>query len=156
MKKLVNLIKRNQVTFLLSFIIIVCLIISVVFGFKLFWGDPNTDKYGGRLEELENIKFTENMQASVTEYFSKNENVNKVTYNIEGKLIYVNIDLAKTVKLTTFKKYVNESLNIFDKELLSKYDIQFIVTLSSDKESKIYPTMGYKNVKKSTITWINS
>jgi hypothetical protein len=96
------------------------------------------------------------MESKVTEYFLKNENVNTVTYDIEGKIIYITVDLTKSVKVTVAKQLVNASLTNFESDILSNYDIQFIVTLSSDTESSLYPTMGYKSATKEAIAWINS
>lgn len=156
MKKFLKFIKRNRVIVALSAIITLCLIICIVFGFKLFWGTTDVDKYGTRKDSLNDVTLTDNDKKAIDEYFLANKNVNSVKYTTQGPIIYITIDLKSDVALKTSKALVNNSLPIINKTLLEKYEFQFILTASSVKDSKIYPTFGYKALKKSTISWINS
>lgn len=155
MKKFINFIKKNRVILSLLIIIFICLIVCLIFGFKIFWGESGTSKYGPRLDEIENIPFTETEQETIKTYFLKNENVDSVKFNLQGKIMYITINLNTNLKLTTAKKLVKNSLSEIDESILSNYDIQFILT-TSVSDSKIYPTMGYKSHNKTAISWVNS
>lgn len=153
MKKFLRFVKKNKVLITLVSIILICLIIIVVFGFKLLWGETGTTKYGTRLDGIEELKKDDKDKIKLL--FLNDENVNSVDINIEGKIIYLTIDFKTDYKLSKAKKLIKSSLENIDSKILSNYDIQYILTASSVKESKYYPTMGYKARSKDTISWIN-
>ena len=153
MKKIFNFIKRNKVVFALLFIILICLIVIAIFGFKLLWGETGTTNYGTRLDNVEALTKTQEDMFKL--YFLNDENVNTVALDVRGKIIYVTIDFKKDYKLSKAKKLVKGSLEEVDKKVLTSYDIQFILTSKEVVDSKYYPTMGYKASDLETISWIN-
>ena len=155
MKKFLKFVKKNRVILSLLSIIIVCLIICLIFGFKIFWGETDGNEYGTRLDGLDKTPYTETEKETIKTYFLKDENVDSVKFNLQGKIMYITINFSKDLKLATAKKLVNESLKEMNEEIASTYDIQFILTTSVE-DSKIYPTMGYKAHKKTAVSWINS
>jgi len=155
MKKFLKFVKKNRVILSLLTIITICLIICLVFGFRIFWGETDGNEYGTRLDGLDKTPYTDTERENVKAYFLKNENVDTVNFNLQGKIMYITINFKNDLKLATAKKLVNESLKEMNEDITNVYDIQFILTTSVE-DSKIYPTMGYKAHKKSAVSWINS
>lgn len=156
MKKLGKFIIKNRVVIALMTIIVICGILALYFGFKVFWGDTSDNNYGTRLDDIKEVVFTEEMQNNVTDYLKTNTNVSTVTYDIKGKIIYLIIDFNKDYALKNAKSLCTKSLEKFDATILEKYDVQFMLTASTVAESKIYPTMGYKPNESKSISWVNS
>ena len=50
------------------------------------------------------------------------------------------------------KDYAKEKLEVFDKEELEYYDVQFYL-LNEDSESENYPSIGYKHKTSDEIKW---
>lgn len=153
-KKIGTFYKNNRVYSILMLISIIC-IISIMVGVILYFlGQTNKDKYGNRLDGIENIEFKEEHINTIEDSFLTNESVDSIDIIVKGKLIYVNIVL-KTGNHSDAEALVNNSLELFSDDVKGFYDIQFVVE-NSDKEIKDnYPIMGYLKAGKSVVAWTN-
>lgn len=140
---------------LIGAFILIFLIILTILAKDLFFSSGG-DVYGNRLEGIENYKVTEEIKNKVTEELKKDEKVNSATIRVQGKVIYVSIDYIKDVSLDNAKEIATKSLQNFTDEIKSFYDIQYMLTQKEVEESEVFPTMGSKNVKATTIVWINN
>jgi len=146
MKKLWN---NNRVLFFLLIILLVCFIAIIVVASTFFYS-RNSSKYGDRLADIEKYPVPNEIKDGFKEALEKNSSVTKVTYDIIGRVIYVNITLDEKIKLETAQKLVSDSLNIFTEDIMSYYDFNFI--LKSDN----FVIIGAKNTKNTEITWNNN
>ena len=153
MNKFFNFIKHNKVLFALIVVIVFCLIVIGIFGFKLLWGETGTTNYGTRLDDI--IELNKEESDKIKLYFLNDENVNTVTLKVQGKIIYITIDFKSDYKLSKAKKLVVSSFENMSEKILQTYDIQYILTASNVEESKYYPFMGYKASSKEEISWLN-
>ena len=140
---------------LIGAFILIFLIILAILAKDMFFSSGG-DVYGNRLEGIENYKVTEEIKNKVTEELKKDEKVNSATIRVQGKVIYVSIDYIKDVSLDNAKEIATKSLQNFTDEIKSFYDIQYMLTQKEVEESELFPTMGSKNVKATTIVWINN
>lgn len=155
MKKLKGLYKKNKIMFILTTIAAACILVVLLVILSSFIGKGAASKYGDRLEGIEDVKISSSSKKDLVESIEEEDTVEKVSIDIKGKIIYINIDVDKETSYNTVKEIANKSLKEFDDDELDFYDIQYIVTCSKDEKSKNYPTMGYKNNTSSKIVWIN-
>ena len=153
-KKLSTFYKKNRVYSILMIISVICIVSILVGVIMYFIGQTNKDKYGNRLEDIENYVIKDKKIDEIEDKISENELVKETKINIKGKLIYVNITL-KSGKHTDSESIAQASLELFSEDEKSYYDIQYIVT-NEDKESvDKFPIMGYIKSGNSIIKWTN-
>lgn len=155
MKKLKKLYKKNKVMFILTSIAIACILIIIIGLFMSFYNKNGTSKYGDRLDGIENVKITDKFKKSLVDFYEDDENVKSASVDVSGKIIYIVIDVNSGVKVADAQSIASKGLEEFSDDELEFYDLQFILTSSDEKDSKTYPTMGYKNNSNSKIVWIN-
>lgn len=163
LKKLTKNKKR-----LLLIILVVILIICLIF-IKSVFIPRGGSKYGNRLDGIDKISFTKDDQNKVTKSLSENEKVSEAKMNIHGKIANVIFNVNDDVSVDDAKKIAEESLQNFSSEVKGFYDIQYIITKSTEKGTekdvtnsdgtttkttvKEFPIMGYKNTKSESIVW---
>ena len=153
-KKIGSFYKNNRVYSILMIISTIC-IVSILVGVILYFvGQTNKDKYGNRLDGIENVKIQESKKNEIEKKISENELVKETNINIKGKLIYITITL-NTGKHSDSEAIAQSSLELFTEEEKSFYDIQYIIK-NEDKEIKEnFPVMGFIKAGNSVIKWTN-
>lgn len=151
-------------------IIIFIFILIVIGGIVLFLTIGNGgNKYGERLKGIDKISFTKKDKNKYVESIKSNERVNSVSLDIQGKLIYVIVDVKEDVSVEDAQNILNESLGNLSDEVKGFYDINALVTKkdevpteeiktdSEGKETKIenknFPISGYKNNSSENLVW---
>ena len=153
-KKIGTFYKNNRVYSILMIISVICILSICVGVIVYFLGQTNKDKYGNRLDGIENVEFnTENIE-DIKKSFFVNENVDSVEINVKGKLIYVNLVL-KSGTHSDCESMTQASLALFSEEVKNFYDIQFIVNNLDVETKENFPVMGYVKSGKSVIKWTN-
>lgn len=145
MKKLWN---QNRVLFMLIIILIVCFLAIVCVALTFFYS-KNVGKYGARLDDIAKYAFTNDMKSNYKEKLLENEAVKKVDFNIIGRVVYIHIDFDDKIDLVDAKEIVTESLSLFEKDILSYYDFDFVLQNSE------FTTLGSKNSIVEHISWGN-
>ena len=146
MKKLWN---KNRVLFFLLTILLICFIAIIVVSSSFFYS-RNSSEYGERLNGIEDHPVTSEIKDSFKDALGKDNSVTDVKYNIKGRLIYVTISFDEKIKLEKAQKLISDSVALFTDDVLSFYDINFI--LKSDN----FVILGAKNTKNSEVTWNNN
>ena len=149
-----KLIKENRVLFVLAVVILVSLI-AIVIGLLSYFYSKDGDKYGNRLDGIEKYPVSENISADIKSLFETG--VESVKVNIDGKIINIIIDVSNGVSKTDAQGFAVKSLEKFSEEIKGFYDIEFLITCKSlTEETTMYPMFGYKNSKKTNISWSNN
>jgi len=146
-----KVIKNNKGIFIALGIIVVLLLVLFLL-MKAFF--PSGNPYGNRLDGIEKVAFSKKDIEKLEENISDNSSVKKVSVNLEGRLFNIIITAKKDTKLDDMKDYCVKILELYDKEELEFYDIQFYL-VSEDKKSESYPAIGYHNKKATKISWSN-
>ena len=141
--------KSNRVVFVLVIILIVCFIAICSVALTFFYS-KDTNEYGNRLNGIEKHPISSELKSNYKEKLLANESVKSVEFNTKGRIIYVNIKFDENISLDNAKKLVEDNLNLFSEDILSYYDLQFI--LSSDN----FTIMASKNVASEKISWNNN
>lgn len=141
--------KSNRVVFVLVIILIICFIAICSVALTFFYS-KDTNEYGNRLNGIEKHPISSELKSNYKETLLANESVKSVEFNTKGRIIYVNIKFDENISLDNAKKLVEDNLSIFSEDILSYYDLQFI--LSSDN----FTIMASKNVASEKISWNNN
>ena len=151
-KKLKDFYKKNRVYSILMIVSILCIVAIMVGVLVYFIGQTSKDKYGNRLEGLDEIKISSKKQDKFEKDITENELVNKTEIDIKGKLIYINIEL-NSGKHTDAEALSQTVLEMFSEEEKAFYDIQFIITNLNKEEEDNFPIMGYIKKSETLIKW---
>lgn len=141
--------KENKVLCMLVFVLIVCFIAIVAVALTFFYS-KDANKYGTRLDGIENYPITEELKSSYIEEMKKNESVKEISFNIVGRVVYVHINFDEKIKLESAQNLVIKNLDMFGEDNLGYYDINFV--LKSDN----FTMYGAKNAVAEMVSWNNN
>ncbi len=141
--------KNNRVVFVLVIILIICFIAICSVALTFFYS-KDTNEYGNRLDGIENYPISNEFKSTYKESFLENENVKSIDFTIKGRIIYVEISFDENITLDDTKKLVENSISLFEEDILSYYDIQFII------QSDNFTIMAAKNSTSENIFWNNN
>lgn len=147
-------LKKNKYILLIALAFLILFIIMLIAVKDLFFS-TGKDKYGDRLEGIEEHEITDDRQYDVINSLKENEKVKDVTIDIKGKIIHIMIDMKNETSLDDAKKIASLALEKFKEEELSFYDVQFYLTQKeNESEESNYPVMGSKSALNDGISWI--
>lgn len=155
MNKLKELWGKNKVLIVLGIILIICLITIICVGVSFFFGGSET-VYGDRLEDIEDYPITDEFKSDYIASLLENEEIIDAALDIKGRIVYVNITFVGDTNLANAKSKAVTSLEKFSDELLSYYDINFILKCDATENSEGFTIMGAKNVAGSGVVWNNN
>lgn len=147
-------LKKNKYILLIVFAFLILLIIMFIAMKDLFFS-TGKDKYGERLEGIEEYVIDDDRQADLINSLKEKDKVNDVSVDIKGKIIHVIIDVKNETSLKDAKSFASLALEKFTEEELSFYDVQFYLTQNeNESEESSYPVMGSKSALNDFISWI--
>ena len=159
MKKLIGKIKNswndNRVLFVLTTILIICLILIAFIVADYFLGSRK-DKYGDRLEGIDKVKITDKQISDYEKKISSEESVKDCNINKSGKTIYINIKYNDGVTLDAAKEQASKTVELFEEKYLKYYDLHYIIKQDKSGSSAGFITMGAHNVSGSGLVWSNN
>ena len=144
-------IKKHKVLFIVLTIILL-LVIVVFCLLKNFTVDNSKDEYGNRLDGIENVQISDTNVSKMKEEIKSLEEVSKISYRLQGRLIYIELTLKDGVVIDTAKEIATKTLEYFSEEEKKYYDIQVILN-NENKELEGYPKIGYKHKTSETLVW---
>ena len=154
MKKILRLIKRHIILFILSLLALVAFIIMLVVFIKM---TVNTSsKYGNRLDGIDEVSISKNELKDREKELEEKDDVDKSSIRIQGRIIYFDITFSKDTNLSNAKKICDEIVSSFEEEELDFYDISFIITQNDLENDDKWVAAGYKNTTSSKISWNKS
>ncbi len=146
-------IQNNKVLLALLGILLVCFLV-LGFGFyKYFYAGAGNNKYGDRLDDIDKYPLSKTLEDDIKSVFSDNSEVNKTTVNVEGKVIYINIDFGTSLKVSQAQDIAVKALDKIGEDNLKYYDIQFILTYSGTEENENFPVFGSKSSSSLKVVW---
>lgn len=134
---------------MLIIILVICFITIVSVALTFFYS-KEVDSYGNRLKDIEDYPISESFQKDYKDKLLEKENVLKATLLIKGRIVYVTIDFDDQIGLEEAKNVATKTLDEFSEDILSYYDIQFIL------KSENFTIIGAKNAVIDHISWNNN
>ena len=149
-----KLIKENKVLFVLSIIILISLICIGVGLISYFYSEDG-DKYGNRLEGIENYPISETIEQDIRGLYESG--IESLKVDLRGKVIYIIMDVSVGISKVDAQSMGVKALEKFTDEQKSFYDISFLITCNGNtEETTIFPMQGMKNSENSQIVWTNN
>lgn len=133
-----NFIKKNKILVVLLLILFIVLILSTIY---IYSYKNNKNRYGNRLNGIENVIISNNTVENVKQTVLNNNNCINVSYRLDGKLIKLFIEVKPETDELTLESIFNSVLDKFSKEEKSFYDFEIFVT----SDSEMYPLIAYKH-----------
>ncbi len=146
-----NWIKNNVFT---TIVIVLFTIGVFVLAFisDSFFANSGNPVYGNRLDNIKTIEITQTNVNNLTNGLKDDKNVSDVKYELTGKIIKITITVVNDCSVKDAKKIGNKTLEYFDDEQKSNYDIEVYLIKANDSD-KSFPIDGHKHSSKSSISW---
>lgn len=156
MKKIKKIWQENSVLLVLFVILIACLIAVSVVVVKYFIG-ASSSKYGERLDGIDKYPFEDKEQNELKEKIKEEKLVLDVNTRVSGKTIYVTINFDSSITLVEAQSKALASLEYFNEDILSFYDIQYMIKADSTDKTDGFQIMGSHNISGTGgIVWNNN
>lgn len=128
--------------------VVILFVVLLVLIYKNLFSSSNGNRYKG----IENYKLTSAEKDSVKEKLNELGKVKNVKIYVKSKIIRIFVNLSEDVDFDTVKNVSNSLLEGFSEENLSYYDVEIFYE-SDNKESIVYPQIGYKHKSKTEFSW---
>lgn len=155
MNKIKEIWSKNKVLIVLVLILIACFISICVVTVTYFFGGSET-VYGDRLEGVENHPITENFKEEYISNLLENEIIEDANIKNKGRILYITIKFIDDISLVEAESKTAASIELIPEDLLSYYDINFILNCDKTDNSDGFTIMGAKNVNSEGVIWNNN
>lgn len=149
MKKLKEFYKNNRIYCILMLVSLFCFILMGSAVIIYFVHQTSSDKYGARLEGIDSYPVSSEL-AQLETFYKESDGVLKASVRLQGKIIYVNVEVDKKLTIEEMQNIATESLNKLKEEQKGYYDLQFTF-----KRDGLAPYSGSKAASRTVITWSN-
>lgn len=149
-----NIIKRHKgLAIVLGLTLILLVIIFIIFSRMIF--TTGKSEYGDRLNNLTEVR--KSVLDDVKSGIEENENVQNATVRIQGRIIYTDINVNKSMTKDKAKEIAAKTLEKYSEEALKDYDFEFLIKqeeqLDDEGNNKSYTIAGTKHPDKEKISW---
>ena len=152
-KKILSLIKRHFVLFILCFLAFIVFVILM--GAFLIMTVNTSGRYGNRLDGISKVKISKEVLEDYSTELEKKDEVVKAKYRIQGKIVYMDITFTEKTSLKDAKKIAEDAISKFDEDEIEFYDFSLVINQDSDKDDA-WNCIGSKNNKDSGVSWVRS
>ena len=130
-------LKRNKVTII--FIVLFILLVFVAYrALKVLVPDEKTPVYGDRLDKIEEYKISDEQFKAIKEELEGNSFVESASTDLEGKILYVVINVKDDTKNTAVAGFPDVVLAHLNDEQKTYYDVQVLINKKyTDVNNKI-------------------
>lgn len=153
MKELIK--KHKKLAIAIGVSLILLIIIIAFFAMLLIGGSSN--KYGNRLDGIEEVEITNDELDTITIEMKEKEGVKDASVRIQGKIINVILTFNSDIDSSKAKEIATSTLESFSEEQLNFYNVQYFLTReSTGEEDTPYVVTGNKHPSKESIGWTNN
>lgn len=166
MEKKIKLKRKIKIGYIFAFIVIIAFAVLVL---KLVLPSAGINKYGDRLDGIDEHEFSDKAKNKVIKFIKEKEQVVSCNIEVHGKLISVIFTVKKDVSKDDARNIANESLGQFSDKVKGFYDIQYSIKKKNEEGTKVtkqaddgttkeetvyeFPIQGYKNKTREGIVW---
>ena len=153
MEKIMKWIKKNTGLFIVLLLTLVLLIFILVIFVKLLMGN-NSNKYGNRLDGIEEVKISNETYEGVKTELSDTGLVEEVSVRLQGRIVYTTIVLKSDTGVETAKEIAGNTLDNYDEDELKYYDYSFFLKWKGEEGDTVIT--GNRHHDLDSITWVRS
>ena len=150
LKKLKTFYRNNRIYCILMIISFICILLMAIGLITYFAKQLATSKYGSRLEDIKEYPLN-NALDDIKTITDEQEIVLNIKTNLEGKIIYIEMELMGDASNDDCHNIANATLEKLTDEQKGYYDIQYIC-----KREDVTPYFGAKSHTKTIISWHNT
>ena len=155
MKGIKRFYKEHRIFTILMAIVLVSVILIATVLFQLFGGNGK-DKYGDRLDGIENVPISEERQDDYRDKLVANGKIKTASIEITGRIIYIKIVFEPTIDLVEAEGIALKSLEDFSDEEQKFYDVQFTLQQESTDKVEGFLIEGSHNKNGNGLVWNNN
>lgn len=149
MKKLKRFYKNNRIYCILMIVSMLCFILMGSAVVIYFIHQASSSNYGTRLDKIDEYPVKTELEA-MEKYYKDEVKAKSATVRVQGKIIYVTVELENTVSIEDIQKIAIGSLDKLMDDQKAYYDMEFIFKREG------YPAyLGSKSSTNTVITWGN-
>ena len=111
------------------------------------------NKYGDRLEDIEDYKVSKSTVNDIKDAVSSNDFVTDVDYHNEGRILNFIVTVNADTDINTAKGVSDAVLDGLSNKLKKYYDVE--IYLNTKEDSEIYPVIGYHPKEAKKVSWSN-
>jgi hypothetical protein len=156
MKKIKKFFKEHRIFTMLMAIVVVCLVLIITVLVNVFYMGNGSNKYGNRLEGIENVQISDSRQSDFENNIANNEKVKKVDIRVQGKIVYITMQIEPGIKIEEAKSIALKTLDEFSDEEKSFYDFNFTLKQNSTENSDGFLISGARNKNGTGLIWNNN
>ncbi len=156
MKKIKKFLKEHRIFTMLMAIVVVCLVLIITVLINVFYMGNGSNKYGNRLEGIENVQISDSRQSDFENNIANNEKVKKVDIRVQGKIVYITMQIEPGVKIEEAKGIALKALDEFSDEEKAFYDFNFTLKQNSTENSDGFLISGARNKNGTGLIWNNN
>ncbi len=149
MKRLKKFYKNNRIYCILMLVSLLCFILMGSAVVIYFIHQASSSPYGPRLDHIDEYPAKEEVK-NLEKYFNDEASSKNATARIQGKIIYVTVEVDSKTSLEDIQKMAVGSLDKLMDDQKAYYDIQFTFTRDG-----LPAYQGSKSSTKTVITWAN-
>ena len=149
-----DFVKKHKIKIILLFVFVLLMIFAFIGIKQLLYPDARKDLYGRRLEGIEEFAVDNNRLKEISGKLEKEEKIEKINYNLSGRVINFIVKLDGDVDLITSQSFADKVLENFEEDEKKYFDFQ-VYLINDVEDSEIYPKIGYKHKSSLTFKWIN-
>lgn len=143
-----KLLKKKKKIVIIAIIVLVILFLFLIY--NILFGTTGSSEYGNRLKGIDDVKISSSVQDKIKDEISEEDEVEKVSYKLKGRIVNVIITLKDDTPLDRGKEIANKVLEYFDDDQKAYYDFQVFLNSDND-ESETYPKIGYMHNSDSLV-----
>lgn len=134
-------------------IIAICALILLLLLIKLLSDNVNDTEaiYGNRLEGIEQVEIKNSTKSSIIKNIEETEKTEKVSVNVQGKIINISITLKEDTSRDDAKQLGDKVLEKLSDKEKEFYDVQVFIKKTTEDAS--FPIIGYRHHTKTSFTW---
>ncbi len=156
MKNLKKFLKEHRIFTMLMAIVVVCIVLIITVLINVFYMGNGSNEYGNRLDGIEEVKISKSKENDFENNVANNDKIKKVDLRVQGKIIYITMQVETGVKLEEAEGIALKSLDNFSEKELSFYDFNFTLKQDATDNNEGFIISGAKNKNGTGLVWNNN
>ena len=157
MKKIGKFLKEHRIFTIWMAIVVVCMVLIITVLINVFGGFlDDTGSYGNRLEGIDQYEISSKKETDFENNIANNEKIKSVDLRVQGKIIYITMQVEPGVVLEEAEGIALKSLDEFTEEEKTFYDFNFTLKQNSTDKSEGFIISGAKNANGTKLIWNNN
>ena len=149
-----NVIRRHKGLAIVGGLSLILLVILLIIFSRMIFS-TGKGEYGDRLNGIVQVK--ESLLSEVKESLESQDQVEKASIRIQGKIIYTTFYVTANTSKDKAKEIASKSLEKYSEEIVNDYDFEFLIhqnlEVKENEEDKSYTIAGTKHPNKEKISW---